>query len=324
MGGDLGLRASLPASLASLEQFPDLSLTLVGCERELRAALPKVSRAASPRLSIVDAPEVVPMDERPSQALRLYPRSSMRAALELLARGEVDAVLSGGNTGALMALGMHTLGTLPGVERPAICAQVPTRRGRTYLLDLGANVDSDAEQLHQFAQLGSTLVTAVEGIPKPRVQLLNIGREAVKGNDRVRQAAARMEADAQLHYAGFIEGDSLFQGEADVVVCDGFVGNVALKVCEGTAALVGERLREAFHGSLRLRLLGAVARGPLQSLYRQIDPQRYNGACLLGLNGIVFKSHGGGGELAFAAAIGRAAAAVRQDLAGQLRARWRH
>lgn len=324
MGGDLGLHSSLPAALACHRRYPDLHLTLVGCARSIDAALQAGGSRDGARLLVVDAPEVIAMDERPSAALRQHPRSSMRVAMELLAAGDVQALVSAGNTGALMALGMHLLGTLSGVDRPAICAPVPTHRGRTYLLDLGANVDCDAEQLHQFAILGSTLAMALEGLDRPDVRLLNIGREAVKGNDRVRLAATRIEADTSLEYRGFIEGDALFEGEADVVVCDGFVGNVALKVCEGTARLVRERLQETFRSGWRMRMLSVAAAEPLHDLYRQLDPQRYNGACFLGLNATVVKSHGNSSDLAFACAIERAVAAVRQELAEQLHSRWRH
>jgi len=319
MGGDHGLRASFPAVLASLQQFPRLEVVLVGSADAIARELEQ-ARIASPRISVVAAEQVVDMSERPSHALRHKTRSSMRIAMDLLAAGEVAAVVSAGNTGALMAMGAVLLRTLPGIDRPAICAPVPTRRGSCLLLDLGANVDCSAAHLHQFAAMGSALASAW-GVAQPKVALLNIGVETGKGNEQVKLASALLEQDAQLRYVGFVEGDSLFRGEVDVAVCDGFVGNVALKTCEGTARLIADKLRAALSGNIVARCLALLLKPALRGLYEQLDPQRYNGACLLGLRGIVVKSHGNSSALGFQRAIARAVEAVEQDLLGLIASR---
>lgn len=311
MGGDHGLRSSLPAAVNCLHQFPQLEIVLVGAAADIERTL----GTRSPRLHVVDASQVVEMQDRPAQALRQKPQSSMRIAIDLLAEAKVDAVVSAGNTGALMAMGLLVLKTLPGIERPAICTAIPTRRGHCLLLDLGANVDCDADQLHQFALMGAALA-ASDGVERPRVALLNIGAESGKGNEQVKQAALLLGADARIDYSGFVEGDTLFDGIADVVVCDGFAGNIALKVCEGTAALIAAKMRGQFTRNLFARAAGAIARPVLRALYRELDPQQYNGACLLGLRGIVVKSHGNSSPAAFAQAIGRAVNAVEKDLLG--------
>lgn len=243
----------------------------------------------------------------------------MRLAIDSLARQDVDAVVSAGNTGALMAMSVVVLETLEGIERPAFCAPVPTRGGSCLLLDLGANVDCSAAQLHQFALLGSALAASVDRVIAPRVALLNIGAEAIKGNEQVKLAATLLGADSRINYVGYVEGDSLFAGDADVVVCDGFVGNIALKVCEGTARLIGERLRHAFSRNWLARLMRLVAMPVLQRLRNELDPQRYSGAVLLGLQGIVIKSHGNSTQSSFAQAIAVAVQAVRNDLVGSTR-----
>jgi glycerol-3-phosphate acyltransferase PlsX len=247
--------------------------------------------------------------------LRHKTRSSRRIALDKLAAGEVDAVVSAGNTGALMAMGSFVLKMLPGIDRPAICAPLPTRGGSSFLLDLGANVDCSAEQLHQFASMGAALA-AVEGRANPRVMLLNIGEEQGKGNEQVKRAALLIEQDRQLNYCGFVEGDKIFHDVADVIVCDGFAGNIALKVCEGTASFIADKMRAGFLRTFVMRLRGKVAEPALRSLYAELDPQRYNGACLLGLQGVVVKSHGNSNVDGFQRAIGRAVAAVEQNLQG--------
>jgi phosphate acyltransferase len=313
MSGDHGLRVSLPAAIAALETYPDLHLLLVGDAASIAAAIPAGLRA---RAAIVAATQVVAMDDKPSHALRHKPDSSMRLAIDALARGEVDAVVSAGNTGALMAMGVFALHTLDGIDRPAFCAPVPTRQGHCYLLDLGANVDCSAAQLQQFAWMGAALSATLDGVSKPRVALLNIGAEAIKGNEQVKAAANRLAADPQIHYVGYVEGDGIFSGTADVIVCDGFVGNVALKVCEGTARLVRDKIRAAFTGNALSRLLGAVAQPVLNVLRDELDPQRYNGAVLLGLRGVVVKSHGNSTALSFEQAIGVALRATQNDLVG--------
>ncbi len=241
------------------------------------------------------------MDESPAQALRAKKDSSMRVAINLVKQGEADACVSAGNTGALMATARFVLKTLPGIDRPAICTTLPTVHGHTRMLDLGANVDSKAEHLLQFAVMGSVLAT-VNGIDQPRVGLLNIGEEDIKGNEQVKEAV-RLLAASDLHYIGFVEGDGIFLDEVDVVVCDGFVGNVALKSSEGVAKLIRHYMTQEFKRNPLTRLAGLVALPVLRALGRKIDPRRYNGASLLGLQGIVVKSHGGADALAFANAI---------------------
>ncbi|HET8711939.1 MAG TPA: phosphate acyltransferase PlsX [Spongiibacteraceae bacterium] len=309
MGGDYGLRSSLPAAINSLEKYPQLQVTLVGNAEQILAALP----ASSPRITIVDAAQVVEMDDRPSRALRQKTQSSMRVAIDLLAQGEVDAAISAGNTGALMAMGLLVLKTLQDIERPAICTTLPTHKGHCLLLDLGANTDCSATQLQQFALLGSSLALS-EGVVKPRVALLNIGAESGKGNERVKQAAELLLHDARLNYCGFIEGDALFRGKVDVVVCDGFTGNVALKVSEGTAQFIAAKMRQHFLRNTWTKFSGWFARPVLNALYRELDPQQYNGACLLGLRGIVFKSHGNSTVAGFENTIARAINAVEKNL----------
>jgi glycerol-3-phosphate acyltransferase PlsX len=242
------------------------------------------------------------MDELPSQALRFKKDSSMRVAINLVKSGEADACVSAGNTGALMATARFVLKTLPGIDRPAICTTIPARRGHTHVLDLGANVDSKAEHLLQFAVMGSVLVNAVDNIEAPRVALLNIGEEEIKGNEQVKQAAALLGA-SPIHYVGFVEGDGIFLEDVDVVVCDGFVGNVALKTSEGVAQLIRHYMEQEFKRNLLTRLAGLAALPVLRAFARRIDPRRYNGASLLGLQGTVVKSHGGADALAFANAI---------------------
>ena len=309
MGGDHGLRSSLPAAVNSLKHFSHLHIVLVGDADRIRAELPLLPD----RLSIVDAKQIVEMNDRPARAMRQKHQSSMRIALDLLAEQQVDAVVSAGNTGALMAMGLLVLKTLPGIDRPAIAASVPTRSGQCLLLDLGANVDCDANQLQQFARMGSALV-AVEGVNKPRVALLNIGVESNKGNDLVKAAAELLSRDAHIDYCGFVEGDTLFRGAADVVVCDGFAGNIALKVCEGAASLIAKKLKQHFSRNIFTRIAAIFALPVLRALYRELDPQQYNGACLLGLRGVVVKSHGNSSITGFESAITRAVNAVENNL----------
>jgi glycerol-3-phosphate acyltransferase PlsX len=277
MGGDFGPRSIVQASLACLSATPSLHLTLVGHPillEELIASQPVVDRS---RLHIAAASEVIGMDERPSQALRGKPDSSMRVALELLRDEQVQAVVSAGNTGALMALSRHVLKTLPGIDRPAMMAAIPTRGGYCQLLDLGANVDCSAEHLYQFAVMGSVAAQAL-GVERPRVALLNVGTEEIKGNQQVKLAASLLRKAHGLNYTGFIEGDGVFRGEADVVVCDGFVGNILLKSNEGLAGMFAERVQALFQSSLAARAVGALAMPLLRRLQADLAPARYNGA----------------------------------------------
>ncbi|MDS4041254.1 MAG: phosphate acyltransferase PlsX [Candidatus Competibacter sp.] len=311
MGGDVGPDMIVPAALRALKTSGDaLRLVLVGQEDVLAARLAKLKARGHPGIVIRHASQLVSMDESPAQALRVKKDSSMRVAINLVKQGEADACVSAGNTGALMATARFVLKTLPGIDRPAICTTLPTVRGQTRVLDLGANVDSKAEHLLQFAVMGSVLAE-VNGIQRPRVGLLNIGEEDIKGNEQVREAA-RLLAASDLNYLGFVEGDGIYLDDVDVVVCDGFVGNIALKSSEGVARLVRHYMTQEFKRNPLTRLAGLIALPVLRAFRRRIDPRRYNGASLLGLRSIVVKSHGGADALAFANAIQVAMLEVEQ------------
>ena len=311
MGGDIGHDVVVPAALRVLKTTGDaVRLILVGQEDILLARLDQLKAKGHPGIVIRHASQLVNMDESPAQALRVKKDSSMRVAINLVKQGEADACVSAGNTGALMATARFVLKTLPGIDRPAICTTLPTLRGHTRVLDLGANVDSKAEHLLQFAVMGSVLAE-VNGIQQPRVGLLNIGEEDIKGNELVKDAA-RLLASSDLNYIGFVEGDGIYLDEIDVVVCDGFVGNIALKSSEGVAKLIRHFMTQEFKRNLLTRLAGLIALPVLRAFSRRIDPRRYNGASLLGLQGIVIKSHGGADALAFANAIQVAMLEVEQ------------
>lgn len=300
MGGDVGPDVVVPAALSMVSE--ELHLLLVGPEDTVQAKLVEYQGAGRQGIGVRHAPQVVGMDELPSQALRLKKNSSMRVAINLVKSGEADACVSAGNTGALMATARYVLKTLPGIDRPAICTALPTVHGHVHMLDLGANVDSSAEHLLQFALMGSVLASAVDNLDHPRVGLLNIGAEEIKGNEQVKQAA-QLLASSELNYIGFVEGDGIYLDQLDVVVCDGFVGNISLKTSEGVAKLVRHFLQTGFRRTWWAQLAGLVAAPVLRGVARRIDPRRYNGASLLGLQGIVIKSHGGADVLAFANAI---------------------
>lgn len=320
MGGDFGPRNIVQASIACLLATPSLHLTLVGQSSLLEELIARHSGVDRSRLRVVHASEVITMDERPSQALRGKPDSSMRVALGLLAEGKAHACVSAGNTGALMALSRFVLKTLPGIDRPAMVAAMPTRSGYCQLLDLGANVDCTAEHLYQFAVMGSVAAEAL-GVVRPRVALLNVGTEDIKGNQQVKLAASLLQAAPGLDYIGFVEGDGLYRGEADVVVCDGFVGNVLLKSSEGLALMIGERIERLFRRNLLSRLVGLMARPVLGRLKADLAPARHNGASFLGLQGIVVKSHGSADAQGFQSAIQRALIEIQENLPQRLRGR---
>jgi len=320
MGGDHGPSVIVPAAVDAVAAHPGLTLLLVGRESTLEEVLAGHPGADRDRLRVHHASEVVAMDESPSQALRTKKQSSMRVALDLVKDGSANACVSAGNTGALMVTARFVLKTLTGIDRPAICAPLPCINGHVHMLDLGANVDSDADQLCQFALMGAVLASAVDNIERPRVALLNIGEEEIKGNEQVKQAA-RMLAASDLNYVGFVEGDGVYKGHADVIVCDGFVGNVALKSSEGVAQMIGRFLREEFQRTALSRLAGLVAMPVLQALRRRIDPREYNGASLVGLRGIVVKSHGGADRVAFRRAIEVALAEVTMQVPERITAR---
>ena len=311
MGGDHGPPVVIPAALHVLTELDDLKLILVGDRQVLEPALRSFGGVESERLSVHHASQVVAMDELPSVALRSKKNSSMRLAIDLVKNGTADACVSAGNTGALMATARFVLKTLPGIDRPAICSSLPTIKGHTHMLDLGANVDVDAETLFQFAVMGASLTSAVENIPSPRVGLLNIGAEEIKGNERVKEAG-RLLAASELNYVGFIEGDDIYGGDVDVVVCDGFIGNVALKTSEGVARMIRHYMEHEFRRSFLTKVAGALALPVLKSFRARIDPRQYNGASLLGLQGIVIKSHGGADVVAYANAIKEAVLEVRK------------
>jgi len=320
MGGDFGPRNIVQASIACLLATPSLHLTLVGQSSLLEELIARHSGVDRSRLHVVHASEIITMDERPSQALRGKPDSSMRVALGLLAEGQVHACVSAGNTGALMALSRFVLKTLPGIDRPAMVAAIPTQGGYCQLLDLGANVDCTAEHLYQFAVMGSVAAEAL-GVVRPRVALLNVGTEDIKGNQQVKLAASLLQAAPGLNYIGFVEGDGLYRGEADVVVCDGFVGNVLLKSSEGLAMMIGERIERLFRRNVLSRLVGLMARPVLGRLKADLAPARHNGASFLGLQGIVVKSHGSADAQGFQSAIQRALIEIQENLPQRLRGR---
>ncbi|BBT18007.1 phosphate:acyl-[acyl carrier protein] acyltransferase [Pseudomonas sp. SLBN-26] len=320
MGGDFGPRCIVPASIACLAEFPSLHLVLVGQAPVLEELIARESGVDRRRLSVEHAAEVVAMDERPSQALRSKPDSSMRVALDLVRAGRAHACVSAGNTGALMALSRYVLKTLPGIDRPAMVTAIPTARGHCHLLDLGANVDCSAEHLYQFAVMGSVAAEAL-GLRSPRVALLNVGTEDIKGNQQVKLAASLLQQANGLNYIGYIEGDALYRGEADVVVCDGFVGNILLKSSEGLVAMIAARIESLFTENLGSRLVGALALPLLSRLKGDLAPSRHNGASFLGLQGIVVKSHGSAGADGFQSAIRRAVIEVRENLPQRLHGR---
>lgn len=320
MGGDFGPRNIVQASLACLSATPSLHLILVGQTSLIEEFIARHSGVDRSRLRIVNASEVIAMDERPSQALRGKPDSSMRVALDLVASGQAQACVSAGNTGALMALSRFVLKTLPGIDRPAMVAAIPTQRGYCQLLDLGANVDCSAENLYQFAVMGSVAAEAL-GVQRPKVALLNVGTEDIKGNQQVKLAANLLQAAPGLNYTGFVEGDGLYRGEADVVVCDGFVGNIVLKSSEGLATMIAARIETLFRQNLLSRTVGALAMPLLKRLQADLAPARHNGASFLGLQGIVVKSHGSASVQGFQSAIQRALIEIQENLPQRLHGR---
>jgi glycerol-3-phosphate acyltransferase PlsX len=316
MGGDHGPSVTIPAAISFLKQEADAELVLVGLEDVLRAELKKHHADTNPRLSVRAATEVVTMDDPLEVALRRKKDSSMRVAIELVKDGDAHACVSAGNTGALMAISRYVLKTMAEVDRPAICSILPNEKGEpTYMLDLGANVDCEPHHLHQFAIMGSVLFSAMEGVKKPTIGLLNVGTEDIKGNEVVKATGVLLRADHEkgvLNFYGNVEGNDIFQGTTNVVVCDGFVGNVTLKAVEGLAHFLKSVFKESW-----MSMLGAViARKSLKKL----NPARYNGAGLLGLRGLVFKSHGGADAYAFEWAIRRAFDAAKYNVQEQLSA----
>ena len=320
MGGDHGLPVTVPATIQFLSQASSAKCLLVGDESAIRRALDSQNPATSirSRIELVHASEVVGMDEAIAVALRGKKDSSMRRSIECVRDARAQACVSAGNTGALMALSRMVLKTMEGIDRPAIAAQMPNvRGGATMMLDLGANVDCSAEHLLQFAIMGAALSSALDQSRRPSIGLLNIGEEVIKGNDVVKQAGELLRGSG-LNFIGNVEGKDIFSGMVDVVVCDGFVGNVALKTSEGLASMLAQTLREEYGRGLVSRLAALVSLPVIQRIRRRMDHRRYNGASLVGLRGIVFKSHGSADELAFQTALARAANAVEHDLIHQI------
>lgn len=317
MSGDRGWEAVVPAALDCLKRHSNLAFILVGDRAQLQQALAQHKAKESDRLRIEHASEVVGMSESPAKALRGKKDSSMRVAINLVHEGRAGACVSAGNTGALMATARFVLKTLPGIDRPAIISPIPASGGHTLMLDLGANAECTPEQLFQFAIMGSVLAGAVYEVENPRVGLLNIGSEEIKGNHQIR-AAAQLLSSSSLNYIGYVEGDDIYLGDVDVVVCDGFVGNVALKTSEGLGKLISQYLREEFSRNLLTRAAALCAMPVLKAFRERVDPRNYNGATFLGLQGIVIKSHGDADAVAFASAIETALLEMERNVPGRI------
>jgi glycerol-3-phosphate acyltransferase PlsX len=320
MGGDIGPDVVVPAALRAIAEHGDLRVVLVGDEAVLRTALDLGKSTGHDRVKIHHASQQVGMDETPSHALRNKKDSSMRVAIDLVKEGVAGACVSAGNTGALMATARFVLKMLPGIDRPAICTALPTMTSHTWMLDLGANVDCNAEHLLQFALMGSVLAGAVDDNPLPRIGLLNIGEEEIKGNEQVKEAA-RLLARSPLNFMGYAEGDDIYKGTFDVIVCDGFVGNISLKTSEGVARMIAHFIRQEFTRNMLTKLAAMIAMPVLKSFRKKIDPRRYNGASLLGLRGIVIKSHGSADVLSYANAIKVAIVEVRASVPERISSR---
>lgn len=322
MGGDHGPSVTIPAAISFVKHEPEAELILVGLEDVIRAELKKHKADTHPRLSVLHASEQVTMDDPLEVALRRKKDSSMRVAIEQVKNGVAQASVSAGNTAALMAVSRYVLKTMSGVDRPAICSILPNQKnGPTYMLDLGANVDCEPHHLHQFAIMGSVLVSAMEGIERPTIGLLNVGTEDIKGNEVVKLTSKLLQADHErgaLNFYGNVEGNDIFKGTTDIVVCDGFVGNVALKASEGLAQMMATFLRQEFSRNLLTKLIALIAMPVLNNFKKHVDHRRYNGASLLGLKGIVVKSHGSADTFAFANALGRAADAARTGVLARI------
>lgn len=320
MGGDFGPHPVICAAQKIISLHPHVEIVIVGDQDQLNPLLDTVfdnnkdTLKDSSRLTIVHASDVVSMDDKPSVVLRQKQNSSMWKALELVKNQEVDACVSCGNTGALMAMGRYLLKTFPGIDRPAICKAIPSRKGHCYLLDLGANINCTAEQLAQFASMGSVLAKVSDNNESPSVGLLNIGEENIKGVEQVRLASDILQNNPAIHYSGFVEGDAIYTGNVDVIVCDGFVGNIALKVSEGAATFLLESILNRFQSSFFGRLSGWFASPVLNQWREKYNPDRHNGACFLGLQGTVIKSHGGANQQGFFHALEMAIDHVEKDM----------
>ncbi|MCW8864479.1 MAG: phosphate acyltransferase PlsX [Colwellia sp.] len=321
MGGDQGPLITIPSAIKAINQLPHLHLILCGDENIITTELArlKISQdvlSQHKQLSIVATSQTVEMDDKPAFALRSKKDSSMRKALDLVSEGKAQACVSAGNTGALFSMAHFVLKTLPGVERPALISSLPTHddEKHVFMLDLGANVFCDSHVLYQFGVMGSVMAQQVDGIDKPRIALLNMGEEAIKGSDHIKQAALELADNKAINYIGFIEGSDIFSNKADVIVCDGFVGNVTLKTCEGVARLVYKKSKGVFSQSFLIKLLTAIVKPSLKKMFKSMNPDQYNGASLIGLRGIVVKSHGNANANAFFSAIMEAVKEVERQV----------
>ena len=315
MSGDLGPRVAISAAQKFTATFPDVEIVLVGNEQQL-LVFSSLKKLLQQRISIVNATDVIAMDEDPLHALRHKKTSSMWLAIESLKNNHADACVSAGNTGALLAIGKYLLKTFPGVERPAICKSMPVAQGQTYLLDLGANTNCTAENLHQFALMGKILASALN--PAPRIGLLNIGTESTKGTDIIKATQDLLQNDSRLNYGGYIEANNIFSGEMDVIVCDGFHGNIALKTCEGTARFIAKKIQMVFKRNWLTRLAGLIIWPLLKPLRAELDPSMYNGASFLGLQKVLVKSHGNANKKAFMQALIVAREQVIQNIPSRI------
>ena len=304
MGGDYGPRTTIPAAIKAVDRYPNLHLYLCGHSQSIHTFLNKHNALTHPRLTVVHTEQVVNQDERPDLALRRKDKSSMRKALELVEQEQADACVSAGNTGALLAMARYVLKTLPGIKRPALISTLPTYEDeKVHLLDLGANIHQCSDTLFQFAVMGSVMAEEVEGVELPRVALLNVGEEEIKGSDHLKQTAEKLSASKYINYVGFAEGNDIFSGKADVIVCDGFVGNVALKTIEGVVKLVISKIKALAGKSFFSKIMISILIPGIRSLFSKMNPDHYNGASLVGLRGIVVKSHGNASARAFYSAI---------------------
>ncbi|MFY8272577.1 phosphate acyltransferase PlsX [Pseudoalteromonas sp. SSDWG2] len=321
MGGDYGPRSSIPAAVDAVHHHPTLTLILCGNETLIQEQLSNLDALEHPRLKIHHCTQIVTNADDPGHALRSKKDASMRVALNLVKSGEAQACVSSGNTGALFAMAHYVLKMLPGIKRPALISAVPTEtKNPVYLLDLGANVHCDAPTLYQFGLMGSVVAREVQGIDQPKVSLLNIGSEDIKGHEGIKEAAKLMTRCDAINYTGYSEGSDIFSGKADVIVCEGFVGNVALKTCEGIAKLIMHKMTKALKKHLLYRGLALLLMPVLKKLYKKVNPDQYNGASLVGLRGIVVKSHGNASSSAFLAAINEAVKEVQRQLPEKIQA----
>jgi len=324
MGGDFGPEVVLPAAVQVIKKHKNVAIILVGDEAVLKAQAEQsgidLKGTLAGRIEIQHASQIVEMHDEPALAIRKKKDSSMRVAIDMVKDGRAQAAVSAGNTGALMGTAKFVLKTLPGIDRPAICTTIPSMTGHTHMLDLGANVDCSGENLCQFAIMGSVLAEAVDNIDRPRVGLLKIGSEAMKGNAMVKEADALL-ANAPINYIGFVEGDDIYNGSTDIVVCDGFVGNVSLKTSEGVAKMISHFMKEEFSKGLYNKIAAMIAMPVLKAFKKRIDPRAYNGASMLGLNGIVIKSHGGTDAFGFTRAIEIAVLEVEKSVPQHIRSR---